>query len=100
MTNIPLAILVMALASYIPRFIPLVIFRKKINSNFIRSFLLYMPYAVLSALTFPGIFYSTGSLTTAIIGTIVALILSLFKVKMAVVALVCVVVVFGLSFII
>ena len=58
-----------------------------------------MPYAVLAALTFPAIFYATGNLYTAIIGTVVALALSFFKVNMALVAVVCVGVVFGFSFV-
>ncbi len=94
-----ICVCIMALASYIPRFIPLVFCRKKIQSTFLKSFLYYMPYAVLSALTFPAIFFSTGSLWTAIIGTVVAIGLSLFNVNLAIVAVVCVGTVFGLGFI-
>lgn len=93
-----LCALVMALASYIPRFVPLVIFRKKIKSNFIKSFLYYMPYAVLSALTLPAILYSTGNVYTGIIGTVLAIILSFFKLNLAIVALICVAVSFGFGF--
>lgn len=94
------AVIAMALASYIPRVIPLLFCRKQIKSRFIKSFLFYTPYAVLTALTFPAILYSTGSLYTAIIGTAIALILSYFKVNMALVAVICVAVVFGLGFVI
>ncbi|MBE5756662.1 MAG: AzlD domain-containing protein [Clostridiales bacterium] len=90
--------LILALASYIPRFVPLVIFRKRIKSKFICSLLFYIPYAVLAGLTFPSILYSTGNIYTAIIGTAVALGLSFFKVNMALVALICVLTVFGLGF--
>jgi branched-subunit amino acid transport protein len=100
MTYILVAALFMALASYIPRVIPLVFCRKKVKSRFLKSFLTYMPYAVLSALTFPSVFYSAGDVKTAAAGTAVALILSFFKVNLAVVAVVCVAVVYGLSFII
>lgn len=89
----------MALASYIPRVIPLVFFRKKVKSTFLKSFLFYMPYAVLSAMTFPAIFYSTGSFWTAFIGTVIAIILSLLKLNLAIVAVVCVAIVFGLGFV-
>ena len=95
-----ICVLVMALASYIPRFIPITFLKKKINSRYIQSFLYYMPYAVLAALTFPAIFYSTGSIYTAAIGTAVALVLAYFRVNMALVAVVCVATVFGFSFII
>ena len=54
--------------------IPMV-FRKKIESRFIRSFLSYTPYAVLGALTFPDVFFSTGSIFSATGGAIVAVIL-------------------------
>ena len=99
MTNLLLSALMMALASYIPRAIPLIFCRKKIKSVFIRSFLFYMPYAVLSALTFPSIFYSTGNIWTALIGTAVAIGLSFIKPNIALVAVVCVGVVFGFSFV-
>ncbi len=71
-----IAVLLMAILTYIPRTLPLMVFRKEIKSNYIKSFLYYVPYAVLGALTFPDIFYSTGKLTTAIWGTTVALILA------------------------
>lgn len=79
--------LTMALVTYIIRVIPFAFFRKKINSRFIKSLLYYVPYAVLSAMTFPAIFYSTGSMITATAGTIVALIASLTKRSLVVVAL-------------
>ena len=49
-------VLLMALVTYIPRVLPVTIFRKQIRSKFIRSFLDYTPYAVLGALTFPDEF--------------------------------------------
>jgi len=97
--NIVWCVIIMALASYIPRAVPLIFCKKKITSKFWQSFLFYMPYAVLSALTFPAILYSTGSIYTALIGTGVALGLSFFKVNMALVAVICVAVVFGLGFV-
>lgn len=80
-------IIIMALVTYIPRVMPLAIFRKEIKSKYIKSFLQYVPYAVLGALTFPDIFYSTGNLITAICGTIVALILSYKEKSLVVVAI-------------
>ena len=68
-------VLLMALVTYIPRVLPVTIFRKQIRSKFIRSFLDYTPYAVLGALTFPDVFTSTGHLYSAVGGTIVAVIL-------------------------
>ncbi|MBQ2973404.1 MAG: AzlD domain-containing protein [Clostridia bacterium] len=80
-------IAVMAGVTYLIRMIPFTIFRKKIKSRFIQSVLYYIPYAVLSAMTFPSIFYSTDNNITAIVGTVVAVILAYFKLPLTVVAL-------------
>lgn len=85
--SIALYIAVMAIATYLVRVIPFTAFRKKIKSRFFRSFLYYIPYAVLSAMTIPTIFYSTGNFFTAIAGTVVAVILAYFKLPLIVVAL-------------
>lgn len=69
----------MALVTYIPRMLPLVIFRKKLNDGFLKSFLLYMPYGVLSAMIFPAIIYSTSSLISAVTGGITALVMAFFR---------------------
>ncbi len=77
---------IMAGSTYLVRMIPLVFFRKKIKNRFIRSFLHYIPYSVLSVMTFPAIFYSTGYLASAIIGTVVAVILAFFRRSLVTVA--------------
>ena len=78
---------VMAGVTYLIRMIPFTLFRKKIRSRFFRSFLYYIPYAVLSAMTIPAIFYSTGSVASAVAGTIVGVILAYFNRSLLVVAL-------------
>jgi branched-subunit amino acid transport protein len=85
--NAFLAVILMALVTYIPRVLPIALFRKEIKSTYIKSFLQYVPYAVLGALTFPDIFSSTGSLATAILGTLMALYLSYREKSLVVVAL-------------
>ncbi len=70
--------LIMAGVTYLIRMVPLIIFRKPIKSRFIRSFLYYVPYAVLGAMTFPAILYSTGSLPSAAAGLIVSCVLAYF----------------------
>ena len=80
-------IFVMAIVTYIIRMIPFTFFNKKIKSRYIRSFLKYIPYTVLSAMTIPAIFYSTGNIVTAVAGTITAVILALFNLPLIVVAL-------------
>lgn len=80
-------IAVMAGVTYLIRMIPFTIFRKKITSPFFRSFLHYIPYAVLSAMTIPAIFSSTGSLPTAIAGTAAAVVLAYLGKPLILVAL-------------
>ena len=80
-------ILIMAGVTYLVRMVPFTIFRKEIKSTYIKSLLFYLPYAVLSAMTIPAIFYSTGNLTTAIVGTVVAVIVAYFDKPLIVVAL-------------
>ena len=74
--NIYLYILVMAAVTYLIRVLPLTLIKKEIKNKTVRSFLFYVPYAVLGAMTFPAIFTSTGSVVSGTAGTIVALILS------------------------
>ncbi len=85
--SIAIYIAVMAGVTYLVRMIPFTLFTKKIKSRYIRSFLYYIPYTVLSAMTFPAIFFSTGNTYTAIAGTAVALGLSFFRMPLIVVAL-------------
>lgn len=84
-------IIVMAVVTYIIRMLPFSFFRKKINSKFVRSFLKYIPYAVLSAMTIPAIFYSTGdrseNIICAAVGTVTALVLAFFELPLIAVAL-------------
>lgn len=82
-----LYIAVMAGVTYLIRMIPFTLFRKKIKSRFIQSVLYYIPYAVLSAMTFPAIFYSTDNTVTAVVGTVIAIILAYFKLPLTVVAI-------------
>lgn len=79
LTKMIICMVIMAVVTYIPRVLPVTIFRRQIKSGFIRSFLDYTPYAVLGALTFPDVFGSTGHLESAIAGVGVALILAYFK---------------------
>lgn len=80
-------IAIMAVMTYMIRVTPMVVFRKKIENNFIKSFLFYVPYAVLAAMTFPAIFTSTASQVGAIAGCVVAILLAYFKRGLLVVAL-------------
>lgn len=85
--NVLLAILVMAGVTYLIRVLPLVVIRREIKNRYIRSFLHYVPYVTLSVMTVPAIFTATGSIWSAVAALAVAVVLSLLKCKLPVVAL-------------
>ena len=72
-----LYIAVMALVTYLIRMLPLTIFQKKIRNRFLRSFLYYVPYSCLMAMTFPAVLYATNNMISAICGVAVAIVLAL-----------------------
>ena len=72
--------------TYLVRMLPMVLVRKKIQNRFILSFLYYIPYSVLSVMTFPAVFYSTGNVISAFAGTVVALLLAFFNKSLVTVA--------------
>ena len=74
--NIYLYIFTMALTTYLIQVLPLTIFRKPIKSRFLRSFLHYVPYACLTAMTFPAILTSTDTILSGAAALIVAVFLA------------------------
>lgn len=85
--SIAIYIAVMAGVTYLIRMLPFTFFRREIKSRYLRSFLYYIPYAVLAAMTIPAIFYSTGSFVTAAAGTAVALVMAWLDLPLIAVAL-------------
>ena len=69
-------IFTMALTTYLVRVLPLTIFRKPIKSRFLRSFLHYVPYACLTAMTFPAILTSTATVISGAAALIVGVVLA------------------------
>lgn len=69
-------ILIMAGVTYLIRVTPLALVQREITSPFVKSFLFYVPYATLAAMTFPAILYSTGSIPSAVVGFAAALLMS------------------------
>ena len=80
-------ILVMAGVTYLIRMIPMALVKGKISSNFVKSFIYYVPYAVLSAMTIPAIFFSTSSVLSAAVGFAVAVAVAYFGKPLLTVAL-------------
>ena len=74
--NFFLYLLTMAAVTYLIRMLPLVLVKKKIQNRFLLSFLYYVPYAVLSAMTVPAIFFATEHIASATAGFVVAFILA------------------------
>ena len=85
--NIYLYILVMALTTYLVRMLPLVLTKKEITNVYIRSFLYYVPYACLAAMTVPAIFTATSSIWSGAAGFLVALFAAYREKKLLTVAL-------------
>lgn len=73
-----LYLLVMAGTTYLIRMLPMVLLRRKLKNQFLLSFLYYVPYAVLSAMVIPAIFYASDNLVSAIIGFVVAVVAAFF----------------------
>ena len=78
---------IMAVSTYLLRAVPFSLVRKKIENPFIRSFLHYIPYAVLTAMTVPAIFYAVEQPLAAIAGFITAVIFALLGKGLTVVAI-------------
>jgi branched-subunit amino acid transport protein len=75
-THFFLSLLVISGSTYLIRALPFALLRKKIRNRFALSFLFYVPYAVLTAMTLPAALYATGSVIAAAIGLAVAILLS------------------------
>lgn len=82
-----LKIFVMAGVTYLIRMLPIVFVRKKITSPFLLSFLYYIPYAVLAAMTFPAILSSTGNIYSAVAGLLAGAVLAFRRKGLLTVAL-------------
>ena len=82
-----IGVLIMALVTYLIRVTPMIVFKKKIENVRIKSFLYYVPYTVLAAMTFPAIFSSTQSQMASAIGCLAAVVLAYLNKGLLVVAL-------------
>lgn len=87
MHNVYIYVLVMAVVTYLIRMLPLAIWTKEITSPFIKSFLYYVPYACLAAMTFPAILNATDSILSGAVGFAVALYLAYKEKSLLMVAL-------------
>ena len=79
-------ILVMAVTTYLIRALPLTLLKKPIQNRFLKSFLYYVPTACLTAMTFPAILSATDHMISGALGLLIAILLSLKKKSLIVVA--------------
>lgn len=99
MNYVIICMFLMFLTTYLIRVIPIGFVRKKMENLWIQDFIYYIPFSVLSAMTFPDVLYSTTATGTephislsAIIATLVALVMAWRKRGLVLVAIVAVVV--------
>ena len=64
-------LLILAGSTYLIRAIPFALMQKKVTNKYVKSFLYYIPYAVLSAMTLPAAIYATGNVISGVAGLIV-----------------------------
>jgi branched-subunit amino acid transport protein len=70
--NVWLYILVMAAVTYMVRMLPLALIRREIRSNYVRSFLHYVPFVTLAIMVFPAILGSTAHPASGALGALAA----------------------------
>lgn len=87
-------LLIMALTTYLIRLLPLIFVKGKIQNRFVLSMLHYIPYAVLSAMMIPAVFYVSEHIVSSLAGLAVAFILAYRGKSLTVVAFTAVVAVF------
>ena len=80
-------LLLLAGSTYLIRVIPFSLIRGKIRNPFIKSFLYYIPYTVLTTMTFPAALYATGNIISASVGLVTAILLSIKCKNLTVVAI-------------
>ena len=76
MSDFFIYLLILSGSTYLIRALPFALVKKTIKNTFVRSFLHYIPYAVLGAMTFPAVIYSTGNIASGFVGLIVGGILA------------------------
>ncbi len=80
-------IAIVALVTYLIRVLPLTLIRREIRNRFIRSFLFYVPYVTLAAMTFPAIVTATDSIWSGIAALVVGVLVAWFSGNLFLVAL-------------
>lgn len=82
-------LLILAGSTYLIRAVPFAALQKKITNRYVRSFLYYIPFSVLAAMTLPAALYATGNVIAAAAGLLVGGILAVKGKGLTIVAIVC-----------
>ena len=77
---------VMAAVTYLVRLLPLIFAKKRIENVFVRSFLYYVPFAVLAAMTFPTMIFAPEHLASGILALAVCVGLGFLRKSLVTVA--------------
>lgn len=77
--NTYIYIAIVALVTYLIRVLPLTLIRREIKNQFLRSFLYYVPYVTLAAMTFPAIVHATDSLWSGVAALVVGVLVAWFS---------------------
>lgn len=85
--NLIYLVFAMALVTYVPRMLPMVLLQNVNLPIYIKQFMKLIPYAALGALIFPGVLTSTGAdhMEPAIVGCIMAVLLAWFETNLIIV---------------
>lgn len=70
-------LIILSGSTYLIRTVPFAVMKEKIRNRFVQSFLYYIPYAVLTAMTLPAVFYATDHVLSAAVGLAVAVLFAL-----------------------
>ena len=71
MNDFLIYLLILSGSTYLIRVIPFVAVKESITNRYIKSFLYYIPFSVLVAMTIPSAIYATGNVISSVAGLIV-----------------------------
>ena len=71
MSDFLIYLLILSGSTYLIRAVPFAAVRRSITNKYVKSFLYYIPFAVLTAMTIPSAFYTTGNVASGAVGLFV-----------------------------
>jgi branched-subunit amino acid transport protein len=80
-------VIFMSLVTYIPRMLPIIYLNNKKLPDRLKRFLYFIPFAALGALIFPGVLTSTKTPQSALVGSIVSVILAYLRLNLVLVVI-------------